>query len=246
MRQISILFSGGPDSTLAALYALERADRVHLLTFHHRLMSRVRNHRIVVEELRRRFGRERIVTYEEKIDALFNQCYFSGMQHEMARYRTFYVPWICGACKLAMHRRAIAYNRRRQILTVYDGANAESAPYFPAQTTEYIRVMREVYHSHGMEYECPVYDVVGTDKATEEFGMLSTRGTKGEHVYFSTQHSCHVGLLVHAHARLYYKPLRGRNRMKTLVGDFLGRMVDRSDYSDQRCGYEYTRAQHIR
>lgn len=224
-RDISILFSGGPDSTLAALYGLERANRVHLLTFHHNLMGKIGKHKRVVNELRRGFGKERTIQHEEPIDALLRKFYFTRMPKHIIRYRTFYIPWICGACKMAMHIKAIAYNKAHGILVTYDGANVESSPYFPAQMETYIEVMKKLYQSHGMRYECPVYTVEATDEETEKYGMLSTRGTKKEHVFFSTQHTCLIGLLVHAHARLYYRPFSGKNRTSQLAGGFLAQMI---------------------
>jgi hypothetical protein len=224
-KGISILFSGGPDSTLAALKALERADRVHLLTFHHNKMGKIGKHRKVVAELKQVFGDERVIGYEEEIDSLFNRFYFTGMPQRLIRYRTFYIPWICGACKLAMHVAAIRYNQAHDILTTYDGANIESTPYFVDQMDTYVEVMKGIYQSYGMQYECPVYNVRDTDKETEKYGLLSTRDTKKEHVIFSTQHSCVNGLFVHAHARLYYRPFRGKNRTRELGGKFLREMI---------------------
>jgi len=226
IKDISILFSGGPDSTLAALYALERANRVHLLTFHHRLMFRTENHKKVTKELRETFGDERIVDHEERIDMLFRNCYFTGMPKYIIRYRTLYIPWICGACKMAMHVKAIAYNRVHNISITYDGANIESAPYFPPQTENFIEVMKKLYQSYGMQYGCSVYNVGTTDKKVEKYGILSIKGTKKEHIFFSTQHTCFIGLLIHAHARLYYRPFRGKNRMRYLAEEFLRQMIN--------------------
>jgi 7-cyano-7-deazaguanine synthase in queuosine biosynthesis len=226
MEDISVLFSGGPDSTLAALYGLDMATRVHLLTFHHRLMSRTENHIGVVKELKETFGEQRIAYHEERIDSLFNKCYFTGILNRITKYRTFYIPWICGGCKMAMHASTIAYNRAHHIAITFDGAHEESAPYFPAQTETYIEVMKKLYQSYGMQYECPVYRVHGTDEKTEQYGLLSTPNTKREHVLFSTQHTCLVGLLIHAHARLYYRSLRGRNRMERIAGEFLQQMIN--------------------
>lgn len=223
---ISILFSGGPDSTLAVLYALERADKVHLLTFHHALMQRTGNHRKVLEELRVVFGGDRVIAHEERIDSVFCRFYFAEMTRRITRYRTFYIPWICGACKMAMHVKAIAYNSMHRISVTYDGAHRESAPYFPPQTEEYIEVMKGLYQSHGMQYGCPVYDVEATDRQAREYGILSIEHTKKERVFFSTQHTCFIGLLLHAHARLYYRPFRGQHRMRRLAGAFLSRTID--------------------
>lgn len=225
MADVSVLFSGGPDSTLAALRGLDEFSRVHLLTFHHRLMSRMGRHTVVTKELRRVYGSERVLEYGEDIDTLLKKCYFTGQSKLIARYRTFYVPWVCGACKMAMHLRAISYNMEHGVTTTYDGANIESAPYFPDQTQGYIEVMKEFYGLYGMRYECPVYYINGTDNRTEDYGILSTKKTKKEHVLFSTQHSCPVGLAVHLHARLWYVPFRGKERMCGLAGGFLTQMI---------------------
>jgi Queuosine biosynthesis protein QueC len=226
LNGISILFSGGPDSTLAALQALDRADRVHLLTFHQKTMGRIGKHRKVVDELRRLYGNDRVLAHEESTDSLFRTFYSTGMRRKLVRYRTFYIPWICGACKLAMHVAAIRYNQAHGIRTTYDGANKESTPYFVDQTQPYITVIKEFYRRYGMEYDCPVMDIENTDKETEKYGLTSTKGTKKEHVIFSTQHSCINGLFVHAHARLYYRPLRGKGRTKELGKKFLTEMLN--------------------
>ena len=221
MEKISVLFSGGPDSTLSVLYALEKAEQVHLLTYHHKWMGKIGKHTTVIEELKDKFGEKRIAAKEVKIDDLFNKIYLGNIRKYLLKYRTFYIPWICGACKMTMHLKTIEYNRIHKIGTTYDGAHKESSGLFPAQMTTYIDVMKEHYSSIGMNYECPVYSVEGTDKETEKYGMISTKDTKKEHVYFSTQHTCYVGLLIHAHARLYYKPVRGKDRTKKLAGEFL-------------------------
>jgi hypothetical protein len=225
-KGISVLFSGGPDSTLSALKALEQAEAVHLLTFHHNKMGKIGKHRKVTAELKQIFGEKRVIGYEEEINSLFNRFYFSGMWRRLIRYRTFYIPWICGACKLAMHVAAIRYNHAHNILATYDGGNIESSPYFVDQMDPYIDGIKDLYRFYGMQYECPVYNVQNTDKETEKYGLTTTKDTKKEHVIFSTQHSCVNGLFVHAHARLYYRPFRGKNRTRELGGKFLGELIE--------------------
>lgn len=222
---ISVLFSGGPDSTLAALYALEKAETVHLHTYYHLWMSKTENHRKVIRELKERYGNERVVEHEDHIGAIFKQCYYAGISKRIFRYRTYYVPWICGACKLAMHAVTIAYNREHNIPLTYDGANLESAGLFPDQTDPYFEVIKRLYRSVGMEYDTPVYLVEHTDTETEKFGLVTTRNTKKEHVFFSTQHTCPIGLLVHAHGKLYYRPFRGKGRLHKLTGEFLEQII---------------------
>lgn len=218
---ISILFSGGPDSTLAALKALEEAETVHLLTFHNKRMGKIGKHRVVTEELKNIYGDERIFGYEADTNELFNTFYYKALKNRLSEYRTFCIPWICGACKLSMHSLAIEYNLKHGIKATYDGANIESQPFFVDQTIPYINVMKEFYRNYGMRYDCPVYDIRDTDKETEKYGLTKTKDTKAEHFIFSTQHTCMSGVYVHLHSRLYYHPFRGKKRAEKLAEKFL-------------------------
>ena len=218
---ISILFSGGSDSTLAAVHALQRARTVHLLTFPRGFMFCREKPEKLVDEMRARFGAERIVRHIEPIGREYRRCYFDRMPQRLRRYRTFYIPWMCGACKLAMHLRTIAYNQKHGISVTYDGANSASAPVFPDQTTEYIDVAKRLYRDHGMEYDCPVFSIAKTDRELELAGIERTRDTKREHLFYRNQHTCYVGVILHAHARLYYRPMHGVDRMPRLAAQFL-------------------------
>lgn len=224
---ISVLFSGGPDSTLAALKALDEAETVHLLTFHNKRMSKVGKHRIVTEELKAKYGNERVFGYEADTGELFRNFYVKALKGRLWEYRTFAIPWICGACKLAMHSLAIKYNLEHGINATYDGANIESEPYFVDQTMSYIEVMKKFYKTYGMRYDCPVYDIPDTDKETEKYGLIKTKDTKSEHFVFSTQHTCLSGVYVHLHSRLYYHPFRGKKRAERLAEKFLKETLDR-------------------
>jgi len=184
MKDASILFSGGPDSTLAALYALEKFDRVHLLTFHHHLMNLTGRQVAVSEELIEIYGKDRIITHLETIDRLYKKCYFTGMTKYICRYRTFYIPWLCGSCKMAMHFKTIDYNMKHNITKTYDGVNIESASYFPAQSLNYIKVFKNICTSYGMQYDCPVYNINETDKETTKYGLKTTKDTKKKHIFF--------------------------------------------------------------
>ena len=226
-NDISILFSGGPDSTLAALKALDKADTVHLLTFHHKKMGKIGKHRKTSEELKKIFGNERVKTYEGDINNFFNKFYINNFKKNIVKYRSFYIPWICGACKLSMHLCAIQYNLKNNIKITYDGANKESAPYFMDQTIPYINVIKEFYkNKYDMIYDCPVFVIIDTDKQTEKYGVNCLINTKKEHFIFSTQHTCLNGVLVHLHSRLYYRPFRGKKRTENLSAEFLKNTIN--------------------
>lgn len=221
MTAISVLFSGGPDSTLAAVYALQKASQVHLLTYHHQLMTHYRTtsgeekQMKVANELSRIYGANRVIVSGGQISQLFREIYRNPIM-----YRGYYIPWLCGACKLAMHIKTIEYNLRNKITITYDGANKESASIFPAQSLPYMAIIKKIYELYDMNYENPVYDLEGTDALTEDFGLRSCHATKREHFLFSTQHSCFLGVLVHLHAR-FYRLFYGRNKIDNFHGTAL-------------------------
>jgi len=231
MKEISVLFSGGPDSTLAALYALQKTDRVHLLTYHHKLMSHYQStsgkkkHWNVTKELRQKYGNHRIVEYEDQVWSLLKKIYRQNIIYYFLKYKTFCIPWICGACKLAMHIQTIKYNLEHNIGTTYDGAHKESSDLFPAQSLGYIKVVKKLYEAYEMKYENPVYDIDGTDVETEKFGLSSCKNTKNEHVFFSTQHSCFTGLLIHLHSKLYYRFVRTNKTIDNLSAEILNEKI---------------------
>ena len=229
LNGISILFSGGPDSTLAALIALEKSEKVHLLTFHHNTMGKIGKHRTVAEEMQNKFGFDRVILHEDSTQNNFRKFYSDDFKNLVKKFGTFYIPWICGACKLAMHSLAIEYNLQNNIKVLYDGANHESNPYFVDQTITYINIMKDFYKvNYDMEYDCPVYNIDNTDLETEKYGLETTKNTKKEHFVFSTQHTCLNGVLVHIHSRFYYRPFRGKNKTEQLGGEFLKIMLEKN------------------
>ncbi len=86
MSDISVLFSGGPDSILAALFALQATQRVHLLTHHHKLMSHYKLQsgrtkcETVVQELKKNYSRGRTfpdTTLRNTLKDFPNKYYYS-------------------------------------------------------------------------------------------------------------------------------------------------------------------------
>jgi len=228
LNGISVLFSGGPDSTLAALYALDQADAVHLMTYHHNWMGKGGKQRKVAHELKQIFGENRVFSQESNIDSLFHKFHLTNFKQMFPQYRTFYIPWTCGACRLAMHVSTMIYNRQNGIAKTFDGANMESAHLFPEQMMPYIDVIKNLYQSFDMSFENPVYHIARTDIETEKYGLTTTKNTKKEHIIFSTQHTCLVGLAVHAHAKFYYFPFRGKKRTEKLVAPFAEKIIEQS------------------
>jgi len=200
-RRISLMFSGGVDSTTAAMVLAERYDRVHLLTWgngygHYRL-ERTRTR---ADELRRVVGPdpaggERFVHRIESIQPIFDTL-MSDLEDDFARYRSGFI-W-CLGCKIAMHTRSILYNLEHGITEMADGSSQSSAE-MVEQMLLSIYMIREFYERYGISYRTPVYTI----PREEEIAILKKKGFRmGVRIrdrFLGIQPKCRPG-------ELYYLP----------------------------------------
>ena len=94
---VSIIYSGGSDSTLAATFGAEEFDRVHLLTFHHFAMLREGKTRVNIENLKRVFGKDKFIWTTIGINPLFKSLFKLNYLNALKNYKD-YAPTIltCG------------------------------------------------------------------------------------------------------------------------------------------------------
>ncbi len=194
-REVSLLFSGGVDSTTAALLLAERYDRVHLLTYcngygHYRI-ERTRKR---VEELRRHCG-DRFVHVVGSVRPLFERMLPDPLA-EYRRHRSGFI-W-CLGCKMAMHTQAILYDLEHGITEAADGSS-QSTGEMVEQMLLSVCLIREMYEEHGIAYRTPVY----TFPREREVGELRRRGFRmGVRIgsrFLGIQPKCKPG-------ELYYLP----------------------------------------
>lgn len=211
-KAIAVLFSGGCDSTLAAVLATRTAENVHLVTYAHPFMFFHEKIDINIRRLREEFPGTGFEVHRETVTRLYRRLYFHRYVATLARHRSMLVPHACGACKLAMHYATVAYCRARGIGHVYCGAHEESSRVFPAQMEPVIGDMKRMYARHGITYEAPVYRAGRTDRTLYELGLIDNPRMKDQHLFYSTQHTCPLGALVHIYSRLYYTKVWGHER----------------------------------
>ncbi len=160
-RSVALMFSGGVDSTVAAMKLLEEFDRVHLLTFRngygHYGFGRTRRR---VRELVERYP-GRFVHVEESIRGLFERICLSTLAEDYRRFRSAFM-W-CMGCKLAMHARSVIYCRQHGIGTMSDGSAADSDE-MVEQMLLSVSMIHWLYADHGIEYRVPVYQINREEK----------------------------------------------------------------------------------
>jgi len=194
-RQVSLMFSGGVDSTTAALRLADQYDRVHLLTFsngygHYRI-NRTRKR---AKELERHVG-DRFVHHVESIRSLFEMM----LDDPLDDFRRFDSGFIwCLGCKMAMHTRCVLYNLEHGIREMTDGSS-KSTGEMVEQTLLAVYMVREFYEQYGIEYRTPVYTI----PREEEIEALKKRNFKmgwriGDR-FLGVQPKCRPG-------ELYYLP----------------------------------------
>lgn len=209
---VSIIYSGGSDSTLAATFGAERFNKVHLLTFHRFAMFREGKTRVNVENLRRAFGRNKFIWNRVGINPLFKSLFKLNYLGAFKNYKD-YAPTLltCGICRLCMYTQTVIYNFKNHISHTYDGA--QRGWLFPTQLPEVLEMVKDFYKEFGMVLDTPVYDIKHTDWELYKRGITPKRDYKNERLLYSNQHTCPFGILAHLDVkilRLYYLGRRMR------------------------------------
>ena len=211
-EEVSVLFSGGSDSALAAAFCCQRFKTVHLLTFHHSGMRYKQKSKVNVKRLQEKFGNNKIthklIDIEETFRKLYNDTYFSDLK----RFGVFLAPATCNICQLAMHTQTILYNLKNQIRFACDGYKREKAHVYIVMAEKGIKILKEFYQEYGMIYDNPVYNLLRTDWELYELGITPKRNVKFpyEKLDYSAQHSCFHGILTNAYLLGYYYPLHDK------------------------------------
>ncbi len=223
---VTVLFSGGSDSTLTAALLARKHSHVHLLTYRHRVMRFEKKCLKALATLRDKYGEERFTHEFIELNPIFDKLFFGRLAADLRRYGTYALPMCCGACKLAMHVRTIQYNRERGIKFAADGSNMELADLFPEQMPAVLELYRGLYERFEINYGNPVFDVRRADHVLFEEGVTTRRDYKQQVIVYSNQHSCFAGTLLHAYTLGLLIPLFGRSSDEDLATEYIRNKVE--------------------
>jgi hypothetical protein len=230
-----ILYSGGADSTLAAALMLREHSPVHLLSFKHCRMSQLDKTTHAVQRFREHFGKDAVVHHWVDMTSLWRKIsreppHVSPGCGCHPLFAFLLKP--CLACKVAMHQLTLAYCIRWEIPVVADGAHPGGASLFPEQLNEGIRVLQAFYRRYHIDYKNPVYGVDRPDFEIFKQGITGKKNTKDEHLYYSNQFACHVGLLAYIYHYLTRPFDRNKTKTTRLSVDFLERCLRKEKVSE--------------
>ena len=203
--EVSLMFSGGVDSTTAALELARRHGTVHLLTYRngygHYTLERTRRR---VRELRRVAG-DHFVHTLESVQELFELLVIDDLRAEYRRNGSGFI-WSLG-CKMAMHTRSILYNLEHGIRVMSDGSSRSTGE-MVEQSLLSLYLFREFYGEYGIEFKTPVYTI----PREEEIRRLKEQGFRmGIRIrdrFLGVQPKCRPGELYYLPFLLFDQPPR--------------------------------------
>jgi hypothetical protein len=219
--QVTVMFSGGSDSTLTASLLVEKHTHVHLLTYRHKAMRFEDKCLNALALLQKAHGADRFTHHFIDINPLMSQLFFRPLAKDLGKYGTYALPMCCGSCKLAMHVQTILYNHEHGIPYAADGSNVELSELFPEQMSSVLELYRRLYEQFGIDYSNPVFHVNRSDHQLYERGVTEKRDYKTEHVVYSNQHSCAVGTMLYAYTLGVGLPLLARSSDKELAQEYI-------------------------
>lgn len=159
LRDTTVLFSGGRDSSLAACLLANSGLCVHLLTCNNGASFGCDLPDYRASELATVFG-DRIAnrTVASTI-GLFRRIALADIEDDFSKYKTNLI--VLGS-QLAMHSEAIVYCIRNSIKSVATGFATYQSDY-PEQRPEAIAAFREFLGEFNLAYSTPVYEYPNAD-----------------------------------------------------------------------------------
>jgi len=160
-RDISLLFSGGIDSTATAIILAERHNSVHLLTYvngygHYYLRRSILRY----EELSAKFPHSfRHIIID--IRSIFEEITIKHLIEDYKKYKSGFI-W-CLGCKISMHIRTIIYNFMNGIVEVADGSSRDTEEMIE-QMPLTISLIRNLYREYHISFKTPLYEVNRREK----------------------------------------------------------------------------------
>ncbi|MFH1464443.1 MAG: hypothetical protein ABIO70_08650 [Pseudomonadota bacterium] len=181
---ITMLFSGGLDTTLEVVELAEAGHRLHLVTFDNgRCVNRGGARRRFLE-LQGRYG-DLLVHAEIDTSALMDQLVARARQAPRRLKSPLAVDM---ACKMAAVTQTLAYTRRAGVEVFSDGAAIDQTQVF-IQHPEFSQHIRPLLERHGVRYRPPVrFDWPRERKIArlEELGLASGPPVL-EHLHITSQ-----------------------------------------------------------
>ena len=214
-KQVSLMFSGGLDSTTAALNLAKKYDKVHLLTYfngHGHLY--INNSAKRANELKK-IEKDKFIHSIISIEDLFKQMVIDRLLQDYQEYKSGFI-W-CLGCKMCMHTKSIIYNLKNNIGFMADGSSADSDE-MVEQMSLSVSLIAMFYEEYKINYFVPVYKQTREEKIKKLKELRFRMGLQIGNRFLGVQPKCIPG-------ELYYMPYLCFNKAmeheKPLVTKFI-------------------------
>ena len=199
-KQIAVMFSGGTDSTFAAMTQIQRYNRVHLVTFYRKGLMKPENAEEAVARLRTAFPDREIIHHQYDFEDIYQmitphaekaqvqQAVLKqeiaplwkdphGMKHGREKYkanmRRLFMANECLQCKIAMYIGAIRFCKENTIESLCDGSNTEQID--DGSQVEAVKTMAGfIFKYCGIDFTSPAFYVSAEDRCKALYEMNIT------------------------------------------------------------------------
>ena len=166
MEKVSILFTGGKDSSLVACRAAKSYDEVHLLTANSGIGLGSSLTDIRVSELKEAFPETKFIHKRIPTAALFREISIKNIEEDFNKWKVNLV-WL--GEKLAIHTVATQYCIENGISKMMDGS-AKYQNDLAEQKMIAINLLTKFEREHGISFETPIYNI--KDGETVKYELL--------------------------------------------------------------------------
>lgn len=235
-EQVAISYSGGSDSTLAAIYLSDHFEKIHLCTFKDSGKFGWDDSRIRGNKLIEKYGSDRIVHTIIDVDEILKDVYFSHFWKDLAKWGLFKANF-CGACKIAMTIGLMRYCVEHDIHYIASGANKEFGQFYIGQMPATEPIFKAFASHYKIREIAPVYNVERTDKILYEmgfhddwkgakFGLLLDGAATTESLDKRGQAGCHQDIFYSIYLQGYLLPMKGAEKFQELSMKYAQSLLD--------------------
>ena len=155
-----ILFSGGADSSLVSLMAIEKHRNIFLLTFKNGFELFIGRSSLMARRIKKKYKTNRVV--HEIIDS--SRIFNSILRDRIATKDT--ISWkryfnnltlLCCAERIAMYIHAVMFCLEKQIQYVYDGSSYRQGQIAVPQMPEVLDIIKYFFKHYDITYDNPIY-----------------------------------------------------------------------------------------
>lgn len=173
MKKCILLFSGGKDSFLSAVYLIEQGYKVYLVHYNNGSTIGLKNIKLGFNRLKKKYGEEKVEYIGSK-----NICFF--IRNLIKKYYNLYIDEIaskygdvtisqlnCLTCRCSMYVTTIILCKQMGINYVADGARISQL--FAIEQDEMLKIFTDLFKKYNINLLFPVKDLKDDYDEKNEF-----------------------------------------------------------------------------